>query len=521
MGKSSRKKGGKKRERHSSPLSAHHRQGQRVIPPLLNVPNLRLTPWVKDSLPDFLWLCSLLTDDPLTGLYRAAAAIDAIDDALAAQGVDVPCYGRLTQFEAVPAEARRAALDELENRGVFEEAFPERFAHALLMYPDAPGKWLVEPWRQRGLSVDPEQAQRHLAPVIAEAHHGQSLVATRAKFIYLRGAVKAGKVRFPSGMDLPELLTRYPERITEEERRHVEPSIRAMFGGMLGMDDEEAQERVEWGQRFWRANWHLYACMPPERAATAERSGNPDRAAAMETFERFHEACTTIRQGFEALAGRVDPDLYAPDRYEVLTGIAARVVRLVEGAALAPLLWTDEYGASLMRSVIEAKILIRWLESKGDPMLYTKFKDYGRGRLKLLKLHTEEYIDSLDEVPAHLTEYLAHLNAEVNVDIWEEFQEISIDKTFSGITVRQMAIETGLKRDYDFVFAPASGTTHGDWTALDRYALARCRNPLHLWHRIPNFDPGVLIDPSVMEMVLDMAEEVIAAYTDALGPPPR
>jgi uncharacterized protein DUF5677 len=183
----------------------------------------------------------------------------------------------------------------------------------------------------------------------------------------------------------------------------------------------------------------------------------------------------------------------------------------------APLLWTDEYGASLLRSVIEAKILIRWLEHKSDPALYTKFKDYGRGRLKLLKLHTEEYIDALDDAPEHLAAYLEHLDAEVNADVWEEFQEISIDKTFSGVTARQMAIDVGLKSDYDFVFAPASGTTHGDWAALDRYALARCRNPLHLWHRVPNFDAGVLLDPSVMQTVLGMAEDVVDEYVKAFG----
>jgi len=40
--------------------------------------------------------------------------------------------------------------------------------------------------------------------------------------------------------------------------------------------------------------------------------------------------------------------------------------------------------------------------------------------------------------------------------------------TFSGVSARQMAIDVGLNHDYDFVFAPASGTTHGDWIALDR-----------------------------------------------------
>jgi hypothetical protein len=367
------------------------------------------------------------------------------------------------------------------------------------------------------LSVDPDVAQRYLTRIIAESFHGQHLVPTRAKFLYLRGVATAGRLHVPAGSDIPDLFSRYPKHLTDEERAKTEPTIRSTFGAMLDLDGD-GEVRREWCRRFWRSNWSLYACIAPEPAPHA-RGVRPDREQVATVLRSFREAASDLKDRFEQAALRADPDLYEPDRHEVLSGIAARVIRLVEGAIGAPLLWTDEYGASVMRSVIEAKILIRWLEHKADPALYTRFKEYGRGRLKLLKLHTEEYIDSLEEVPDHLDMYLEHLNAEVNADVWEEYQEISIDKTFSGVSARQMAIEVGLKSDYDFVFAPASGTTHGDWAALDRYALVRCRNPLHMWHRIPNFDTGVLVDPSVMETVLGMANEVVDSYIAAFTRP--
>lgn len=511
MGKSNKRK--KQGSRYTSPLNAHQRKGTRVIPPILTVPNLSFSSWIKDGLPDFLWLCAHIAENPLQGMYVLVKALDVIDEALKENGTERPSCGRLTQFEAFPFDVREPVLDRLESEGIYDQAFPEELAHALGMYGDAPGSWLIEPWRRRGISVDPAVAQRYLAPIIAESFHGQHLVPTRAKFVYLRGVVKAGRLHFPAESDIPDLFSRYPEHLNEEERSKAEPSIRATFGAMADLDDD-ADVRREWCKRFWRSNWNLYSCIQPE-TSSAPRSDAPERSEVAAVFKYFRDRCDQLRQRFEKVALRVDPDLYEPDRHEVLTGIAARVMRLVEGAAGAPLLWTDEYGASLMRSVIEAKILIRWLEHKSDLALYTRFKDYGRGRLKLLKLHTEEYVDSLDDVPDHLAAYLEHLNMEVNADVWEEYQEININKTFSGVTARQMAIDAGLKSDYDFVFAPASGTTHGDWTALDRYALARCRNPLHMWHRIPNFDVGVTGDPSLMETVLGMADDVIAEYTTA------
>lgn len=510
-----KKKGG----RYTSPLTAHKRQGQRVVPPMLTVPNLAFSSWTKEALPDFLWLCAHITDDPPRGMFVVTRALDVIDDVLNESGVETPSYGRLTQFEAFPVAVREPVLEALVEHDVFDRAFPEEFAHGLGMYTDGPGGWLLEPWRRRGLSVDPDVAQRYLAPIIAESFHGQHLVPTRAKFVYIRGVVKAGRLHIPAESDMPDLFSRYPEHLTEEERAKTEPTIRATFGAMLDLDGD-AELRREWCRRFWRTNWSLYACISPEPAAQ-HRGAAPDREQVTAVLRNFSAAADDLRERFEKVALRVDPDLYEPDRYEVLTGIAARVIRLVEGATGAPLLWTDEYGASLMRSVIEAKILIRWLGYKADPTLYTRFKDYGRGRLKLLKLHTEEYVDSLDDVPDHLAAYHEHLNTEVNADVWEEYQEISIDKTFSGVTARQMAIDVGLKSDYDFVFAPASGTTHGDWTALDRYALVRCRNPLHMWHRMPNFDADIVVDPSVMGTVLGMADEVIDEYIDAFAPDPR
>ncbi|MEW6477168.1 MAG: DUF5677 domain-containing protein [Actinomycetota bacterium] len=481
---------------------------------MLTVPNLSLSSWLKDALPDFLWLCAHIADHPLRGMYLVTRALDVVDDVLKEHGTETSSWGRLTQFEGFPVEVRSPVLDALEGEGIYEQAFPEEFAHALGMYPDAPGRWLLDTWRRRGLSVDPEVAQRYLAPIIAESFHGQHLVPTRAKFVYIRGVVKAGRLHVPAESDMPELLSRYPERLTEQERSKTEPAIRATFGAMLDLDGD-AEVRREWCQRFWRSNWSLYSCISPESPYLG--GGEPqDRADVAAVLAHFRDASEQLRRRLEEVALRIDPDLYTPDRYEVLTGIATRVIRLVEGAAGAPLLWTDEYGAMLMRSVVEAKILIRWLDHKADPRLYTRFKDYGRGRLKLLKLHAEEYADSLEDVPDHLARYLEHLDAEVNADVWEEFQEISIDKTFSGVTARQMAIDVGLKSDYDFVFAPASGTTHGDWTALDRYALVRCRNPLHMWHRIPNFDVAVLVDPSVMQTVVAMADDVIDEYNAAL-----
>jgi hypothetical protein len=479
---------------------------------------MRPVSWIKDFLPDFLWMCAHVSDDNTDGMYAIAVTLDAIDEVLKDRSVELHNYGRLTQFEEFPEEIRAPVLETLEEQGIYDRSFPEGFAHALGMYPEAPGKWLIEPWLRRGLSVDPEAAQGYLANIVSESFHGQHLVATRVKYMYLRGLAKSGHLQIAPGMDLGDFLVRYPKNLSEDERSRAEPSFRAAFLAMFGGSTESSDvARLDWCQRFWRSNWAIYACVKHELPSSLGTDA-PDRAEVTATLTTFREESARLQTRFEEVALKTDPDLYAPDRFEVLTGITSRVLRLVDGAVNAPLLWTDEYGAILFRSIIEAKILLRWLGAKNDTALYTQFKNYGRGKLKLLKLHAEDYIDSLEDVPEHLTGYLEHLDSEVNADIWEEYQEISVSSTFAGVTARNMAIEAGLKNDYDFVFAPASGSAHGDWTALDRYALTRCLNPLHMWHRIPDFDARSVVDPAGMQTALAMADEVVTEYISGLLP---
>jgi len=498
-------------------LSAHKKTGARVVPPLLAMEGNKFLNWAKNLLPDFIWMCAHISEDPLKGMYAIRNTLDAIDDVLSEQGVTVHSYGCLTQFEEFPVTVRSHVLDVLEAQGIYHRAFPEGFAHALGMYPGAPGSWLIEPWLRDGLIIDPAEAEKYLANIVTTSHHGQNLVPTRVKYMFLRGMAKDGHLHIAPGLKLGDYLVRYPNDITEEERRHAEPAFRAAFLAMVenvGADTQE-EVRLDWCRRFWRSNWSLYECTKPTEPSVSEGS-RPDRVQVAAVLDAFRETAAALRSRFEDVALHIDPDLYAPDRYEVLTGVASRVVRLVDGAVNAPLLWSTEYGAGLLRSMIEAKILLRWLAYKDDDALYTRFKNYGRGKLKLLKLHTEEYLDSLEEVPEHLDEYLERLNREVNEDLWEEFQEINIGATFSGVSARQMAVDVGLVNDYNFVFAPASGDAHGDWTALDRYALDRCLNPLHLWHRIPDFDSRALVDPSGMEMAFAMADEVVDEYIAAI-----
>lgn len=449
--KSPRKKKGQRQAQRSRPntaLSGHKKQGNLLRPPFNTLDNLRLHVWLRDAFPDYLWVCSLLASDLDRGTKVVTATMDdvneTLDRVLGNKAPDRPVLdGSLSSWEKVPEKARAPVLDNLKAAGGFELAFPEEFAHVLGMYPGAPGSWLIEPWRQEGLSIDPERAERSLNQTIRESIHGQSPVATKAKAMALRGLLEAEKIVFGADVETVNLLSRYPGGLTPDELAQVESFIRAAFGisGLREAKEEpdSLSPRAAWAQTFWRSNWRVFPC----RISDAEElrpSGDQVRAS----LDEFTGAVDRLWHNFDDVALTADPDLFNPDRYEVLTGITARCLRTLVAAIESPASWTAEHSAPLVRSMAEALITISWLLRRDDAALYARFKDYGRGRLKLLKLHLEEHADGLDQVPADLAEQLSRLDALVNEDLSEEFQDINLSGTFSGVDIRKMAYEVGL-----------------------------------------------------------------------------
>lgn len=423
--------------------------------------------------------------------------------------------GTLTGFERVPAEYRRPILEAFERNAVYEDAFPEEFAHALGMYPSAPGLWLIGPWLTRGLSVNPSVAQALLAPVVAASSHGQADTPTRAKFMFIRAFLKAGRIRVAPGLRAFEGFDLYPDKLaSEDERKKVEESARAMFLA-FHMDAETESIPVEclrWSKAFWRSNWQIYSCILPEEPAT----DGPTEEEVSKAVKALTQDAGELYRTIVRVATTTDPDIYCPDRHEVLTGIAARTVRTLCAVTLIPPLWSEDLGAPMLRTTVESLIVLRWLAKRDDPKLYERFKDYGRGRLKLFKLHLEEYIDSLEDEARELEDLLKHLDAVVNQDLWEEWQEIDLGATFPGMDTRKMAAEVDLEQEYKLVFAPMSSASHGEWTTLDRFVLQRCRNPLHKWHRIPPTDPSFVMGPNAVQASMEFAHELVNAYVDAM-----
>lgn len=475
--------------------------------------------WARDSLPDYLWLAAQLHGGK-ERVRTTALQLDMASTAIAEHVMQMPSEwvldGTLSSFEQLPEPARSALLGRLDATGTYEDFIPEELAHTLALYQGAPGAWLISPWIERGLVANASAAENWLRPIVAAALDGRASLATWSKAMTIRQLMQAGRVYFGENIGFLELLPRYPFDTNDDETARVESSLRAMFNAIA------PKATTDWPRAFWRSNWRLFECEWPDTHDADETEVTPAATTDAPTLHEYLRDLQSRAQQlwdtyFEA-ATTTSPDLYDPDRFEVLTGLVGRAVRYVLSFTQTPPMWTMEHGAPILRALLETEIVFRYLlRTEVDEPLYAKFKTYGAGKIKLLKLHVEEHIDSLDSPPEDLLQYRDYLEAVVNRDIYEEFQPVNLGGSFSGVDTRRMSQAVGMESDYRFVFAPASSNVHGEWGVIDENVFTTCANPLHRYHRIVAKPSPSRIGASFVETIMDRATDLVQRYVGEIA----
>ena len=133
------------------------------------------------------------------------------------------------------------------------------------------------------------------------------------------------------------------------------------------------------------------------------------------------------------------------------------------------------------RTMLESLIYLKFMTKEDKDDIYREFIKYGIGQKKLFKAHLAGLIDEKKiESTQDLVDYV---NLSTDDEIWDELVAIKL-ANFDNI--RKLADATDLKYEYPLYYQPYSITEHGQWPALKRFYLKRCKNPLHRLHFIGN-----------------------------------
>lgn len=173
--------------------------------------------------------------------------------------------------------------------------------------------------------------------------------------------------------------------------------------------------------------------------------------------------------------------------HEVVGAIIARQISLAKSFADNPHLWNNDLAPIFLRAMTENYITFHWILQ--DPLDRSrKFIEYGIGNEKLQiekrKAILQEKSDDEEEIEM------------INIRLqWIDFHRYSFLTTvdvgsWSGISTRQMAIDSGCKDFYDLVYDPFSNCTHNSWNHIGKYNVKISEDPLHKFLRMPYVSKG-------------------------------
>lgn len=505
-----------RRARHTSRLADHRREKKILTPPFLQLRNVETTSWRHDALPDFLWLLSLVHET--ADLTRAHTVLDLLDtfmppdppplpappwdgaaptaaDTTESRPINSHLDGLLSSFALLPEERRRDARNSVFER--LPWAFSDRLGHALALYPDCPASWLYADWSTSN-HADPEIGLAYLKHLVTTIFDPGGRASSQLRLLPIARLLKHGRMHFAADLPTIDLLPQYPNGLTHDEQLQVEQWARATWNAVASLGDRDVGRG--WAMYFWRQNWRISACeRTPGNAgedladedddySLPTDSGQPPPATTVyEARNGFLTAIDALGADLRDVQRRLDIDLYQPTADEVKLGLASRMFRLLRHLVASPRLWTNELGPHVLRSMVDARIIIAWLLKQDDTQMYEQFKAYGLGKRKLFKLQLEELMDRDDLVDEDNEALHDRLHAEVNLDSMEELVTIDVGGSFSKRNIREMAKETGLAELYSLQYQPLSAEAHGEWSSLTGFDLQHCTNPLHRYHRIGVF----------------------------------
>lgn len=456
-----------------SPIGEHKVLGKILQPPFRQLHNATLTSWQDDHLPSVLW-AALLTEslprDEYLACFRKVIAHCAPwfeeTGPLRHRAESASDPGTMSFDAILDFDALATVTDELFDQFIqipLSHPLGRNALRPLLLLSTPPG---IARWKSAlATGISKEDDFSLLAGAVARCLDHQSESSTDIRWFKVALPIVAGRMLF--GKEMAELAREILEFPNRGELRSVRPSIRAAEISM------RRQPVPPWIRAFWDELGQSTACIDPTDIRS-EVKRKPSMLDPRNVFgcradltNRFFEVKSSERTDAR-LDGAFGLTLYA---LSILITVAA--TRTQE----------TMLGRIAIRTLVEARVTLAYLAKRDDPKIWSQWRMYGAGQVKLAFLKAQEATGDLPSF--YDSEQLQRL---ANEDIWQEYLDIDLGHWTKG-NLRWMATECGEKDLYDRFYGWSSGFVHSQWGAVRDTDFVTCHNPLHRLHRIPRLIP--------------------------------
>lgn len=175
-------------------------------------------------------------------------------------------------------------------------------------------------------------------------------------------------------------------------------------------------------------------------------------------------------------------DITKKEIYEVVAGLLTRQIIIMKHLIKSPFMWNPDLGPIILRSLVDNFFNLSWICD--DPL--DRSRKYIYHGLGVDKLNMENRKKQLEEDGEnHVDDPLVKLS-----DAWAESQRYrfltEVDfGSWSGISTRKMAEDSGNLGLYNYIFQPFSSVAHNMWNHIGKYCMKQSSNPFHQLIHIP------------------------------------
>ncbi|MFW9970055.1 MAG: DUF5677 domain-containing protein [Candidatus Odinarchaeota archaeon] len=486
-------------EKKHTPINKLKRKGKIFSSPHKFLENLKPIAWDRDLLPEFIWMDALHQKfRDFTDLFKNFKKfLDILDGYINTD--ETLLLGLISDFGKIPEEKRDDLLNK--NSKLIKELFVDLVGQILVLYPDCPALWLI-PDKEKKRFEEKDSVKEVLNTIVRLYPGKEDEYCRELRILPLQRILEHEKISFTPQVEWPRLLPKYPHYLTKEEKEQCERMV--ILTTNMFIDNPEGSEKrfFHWSKHFWNQNLILSPCITNVlvkddnfREITEEfiKDLNEYTDYNMKSLKKYL---------FDDLKD-FKYELYDPTKDKVIIGLFSRILRLCIAFLKAPELWVGDFSKIFIRCILDSTIVLKYLLKENDISLFEKFIEYGRGKEKLQILHSQNVGHNEKSAGSDDSSKLAN---ELGSDFFIEALKINVGNWIDK-SVRDMAIECNMHREYVLIYNPTSEDVHGSWLSIKKSSLMNCMNPLHRFHKVPrSYEP---LDPDLFDIMIDIVEDVI------------
>ncbi len=234
-------------------LKDHKKVGQRLIPPLMQLPNMRGTSFRDATLPCLIWISAIFNRNSDRNSVNNIMEFITMCSELSNDD-KCPSLAFLNSFNKLSSEQKLNILNNFKNKENLN-FIRENTAHIYHLFPEFPLNFIFEDYLY---GVDKLEAIEYLKEDVfclldRYCHH-----ATKVQTTAFVSMAATGKMMISSEIDMPDFNAIFTDPESDECKK-VASFVRASLNTGLGFSSEEGVTN-EWAKSFWKQSFELEKC---------------------------------------------------------------------------------------------------------------------------------------------------------------------------------------------------------------------------------------------------------------------